>query len=80
MTNSAFCLKVPYKVVGRRRGDVDSVYADVSLAAEELGWKAERGLEEMCTITVATWACHCLNKNHELLIKISLELDTFPSL
>jgi UDP-glucose 4-epimerase len=40
--------KVPYKIVGRRRGDVDSVYADPTVAAEDLGWKAVRGLEEMC--------------------------------
>ncbi|XP_014664638.1 PREDICTED: UDP-glucose 4-epimerase-like isoform X2 [Priapulus caudatus] len=41
--------KVPYKVVGRRSGDVASVYAATTLAYEELGWKAERGLAEMCT-------------------------------
>ena len=39
---------VPYQVVGRRAGDVASVYAATKLAAEELGWKAERGLKEMC--------------------------------
>ena len=41
-------MKVTYKIVGRRSGDVDSVYADVSKAEKELGWKAERGLDEMC--------------------------------
>lgn len=40
--------KIPYKIVGRRSGDVDSVYADARLAKEELGWQAVRGLEEMC--------------------------------
>ncbi|XP_035658754.1 UDP-glucose 4-epimerase-like [Branchiostoma floridae] len=40
--------KVPYKIVDRRAGDSASVYADPSLAEKELGWKAERGLTEMC--------------------------------
>jgi UDP-glucose 4-epimerase len=40
--------KVAYKIVGRRSGDVATVYADPELAATELGWRAERGLQEMC--------------------------------
>lgn len=40
--------KVPYKVVGRRSGDIATCYADPSLAREELGWAAERGLDQMC--------------------------------
>ncbi|CAF1312111.1 unnamed protein product [Adineta steineri] len=32
----------------RRSGDLASVYADCSLAAKELGWTAERGLDDMC--------------------------------
>lgn len=40
---------VPYVVAGRRPGDAEQVYADVSLAAQKLQWKAERGLEEMVT-------------------------------
>ena len=39
-------LKLNYKIVGRRPGDVPAVWADVQLANEELGWKAERTLEE----------------------------------
>lgn len=35
----------------RRPGDVSVVYADPKLAFEELGWKAELGLEEMCADT-----------------------------
>ena len=37
-----------YEIVGRRMGDVETLYADPSLALRELNWKAERGLEEMC--------------------------------
>ena len=40
--------KVPYKICPRRPGDVAECWADPSLAAKELGWKAERGLAEMC--------------------------------
>lgn len=39
-------VKVPYKIVGRRPGDIEKVWADPSLANKELGWKAERSLEE----------------------------------
>lgn len=38
---------VPYKIVGRRAGDIASCYADSSLAYKELGWKAELGIEDM---------------------------------
>ncbi len=40
--------KIPYKIVGRRSGDVASSYADPSKAERELGWSAYRGLDEMC--------------------------------
>ncbi len=40
-------IRVPYEIVGRRPGDIDSSYADVSKAEKELGWKAKRGIEEM---------------------------------
>ena len=39
---------VPYKICPRRPGDIAECWADPSLAAAELGWKAERGIEEMC--------------------------------
>ena len=39
---------VPYKIVDRRPGDIDSCYADATKAYEELGWKAELGIEDMC--------------------------------
>ncbi len=40
--------EVPYKVVGRRSGDIATCYADPSLARRELGWSAARGIDEMC--------------------------------
>ncbi len=42
-----------YKVVGRRAGDIEKIWADTSYGNNELGWKAEKTLEE----TLATaWA------------------------
>ena len=35
-----------YKIVGRRPGDVEKIWADTKLANAELGWKAEKSLEE----------------------------------
>lgn len=39
---------VPYRIVGRRVGDVAACYADVSYAEHELGWKAQLSVDEMC--------------------------------
>ena len=37
-----------YKIVDRRPGDLATCYSDPTKAFEILGWKAERGLDEMC--------------------------------
>jgi UDP-glucose 4-epimerase len=42
-------VSVPYKFVDRRPGDVAACYANTQLAEKELGWKAELGVERMCT-------------------------------
>ena len=39
---------IPYRVTARRAGDIATCYADPALAAEKLGWRAERGIDEMC--------------------------------
>lgn len=41
-------VKIPYKIVDRRPGDIAISYANPSKAEKELGWRAVRGLEEMC--------------------------------
>jgi UDP-glucose 4-epimerase len=51
---------IPYEFVDRRPGDVAELYADPSLAAELLGWKAERGLAEICA---DGWAWQSANPN-----------------
>ena len=40
--------KVPYKIVERRAGDIATCYADATKALRELGWKAEKNLDDMC--------------------------------
>lgn len=39
-------VKLNYKIVDRRAGDIEKIWADTTFANEELGWKAEKGLEE----------------------------------
>lgn len=39
---------IPYEIVARRAGDVAKCWADPSLAFSKLGWRAVRGLAEMC--------------------------------
>ena len=38
--------KLNYKIVARRAGDITAAYADTTYANDELGWKAEKSLEE----------------------------------
>lgn len=40
--------EIPYVIGPRRDGDIATCYSDPSKALKELGWKAERGLDEMC--------------------------------
>lgn len=46
-------IKLNYSIAPRRKGDVEKVWADTSLANKELGWKAERTLDEM---VASAWA------------------------
>jgi len=39
--------KLNYKIIGRREGDIEQVWANPEFSNKELGWKAERGLDEM---------------------------------
>jgi UDP-glucose 4-epimerase len=39
--------KLKYRIVGRRPGDIEQVWADTSCANNELGWKAEKSLDDM---------------------------------
>jgi UDP-glucose 4-epimerase len=52
--------RVPCEIVGRRPGDVAACYADPSLAAQTIGWRARRGLDAMCA---DTWRWQTANPN-----------------
>ena len=52
--------EIPYEIKPRREGDIAMCYADPSKAARVLGWKAERGLDEMCE---DTWRWQSQNPN-----------------
>ena len=39
-------VEVPHKIVGRRAGDIEKIWADTTFANRELGWKATRPIEE----------------------------------
>ena len=52
--------EIPYEIKPRRAGDIDMCYADPSKALKVLGWKAERGLDEMCE---DTWRWQSQNPN-----------------
>ncbi|MFA7710014.1 MAG: UDP-glucose 4-epimerase GalE [Candidatus Neomarinimicrobiota bacterium] len=43
--------KIPYKIVGRRDGDIAECYADPGKANRELGWEAKLNLDDMCRDT-----------------------------
>ncbi len=41
-------IDVPYEIAGRREGDLAEFFADPTKIQTELGWKAEKNLEDMC--------------------------------
>ncbi len=45
-------VKLNYKIVGRRAGDIEKVWADTAKANKILGWKAEKTLDET---TLSAW-------------------------
>jgi UDP-glucose 4-epimerase len=42
---------VPYQIYARRPGDVAISYADASKANQELGWRSEKNLDDICADT-----------------------------
>lgn len=51
---------LPYVVDARRPGDIAACYADPSKAANELGWRAQYGIDEMCE---SSWKWQSMNPN-----------------
>jgi UDP-glucose 4-epimerase len=50
--------EIPYKIVDRRPGDIAACYAKTDRAKNELGWEAEKGIDEMCQ---DSWRWQSLN-------------------
>ena len=40
--------ELPYEIVGRRAGDLPAYWADPTRAADELGWRTQRTIDDMC--------------------------------
>ena len=53
-------LTVPYKIVGRRAGDIDECYCSPEKSRRELGWTAQYNVEDMCR---DSWHWQTLNPN-----------------
>jgi UDP-glucose 4-epimerase len=45
-------LKLNYRIMERRQGDIEKIWADTEHANSELGWKAEKNLDDM---TLSSW-------------------------
>lgn len=41
-------VQVPYRIEARRLGDISVMYADPTLAKQELNWEARHSIDEMC--------------------------------
>lgn len=52
--------ELPYQIVDRRPGDIAECWADPARAAEVLGWRAERTIDDM---TSSTWKWQTANPN-----------------
>ena len=52
--------KIPYKIIGRREGDIDEIYADPTYAYNFINWKAKFDLDRMCA---DVWKWKKMNPN-----------------
>ncbi len=52
--------KLPYKIEGRRPGDIAECYADPTKAWKEMGWKAALDMHDMCA---SSWKWQSMNPN-----------------
>lgn len=52
--------EIPYEIKPRREGDIATCYSKCDRALEELGWKAEYNLEDMCALS---WKWQSQNPN-----------------
>lgn len=55
-------VKLPYKIVGRREGDIEKVWADPEFANKELGWTAKESVEDTL-LSAWKWQLHVMENN-----------------
>lgn len=65
--------EIPYNIAKRRPGDIASCYASADKAAKELGWRAEKTIEEACA---DSWRWQSTNPNG---YEISSDLKSQPT-
>lgn len=58
-------VKLNYEIKGRRAGDIEKIWADPEYANKELGWKAERDLDQM-TLSAWKWEQHLASKDSNI--------------
>ena len=58
-------VRIPYRVTPRRPGDIATCYADAQLAAQQLGWRAQKTLDDMCR-DAWRWQSHNPNGYQQL--------------
>ena len=63
---------IPCEVVGRRAGDVAAYYADATLAAELLGWRARRDIDAICR-DAWRWQSMAQGSHAELVVESRLQ-------
>jgi UDP-glucose 4-epimerase len=59
-------MKLNYKMMGRREGDIEKVWADPTYSNMELGWKAEKGIDEMMDTAWKWELAYRKNLNNEI--------------
>ena len=59
-------IEIPYRIIERRAGDIAECYADHKKAEMELGWKVNKGIEEMCR---DAWRFEDHNSIREILMR-----------
>lgn len=53
-------VKVPFKIEGRRNGDIPECWANIDKAKKILGWKAEKTIDDMCR-DAWRWQQNCMH-------------------
>lgn len=70
-------LSIPYRIVPRRQGDIEQIYADTTLAATELGWSARHNLDDMMR-SAWNWQRSLMEKERGQTRKPKMTINHYP--